>query len=251
MNARILRSPADLNSADIHSLYATFEAPVTAVDCGRMCAEHNPSGKPFCCDICQAVPVAYSSEWDMLNKVTDLWHLWHADECPGDDEPVSQDVHIRAATPPGMRLLACRGPLACQREYRLLSCRQFPFFPYVTPDYRFLGLAYDWEFEQTCWVISNLGQVTDNYREQFVSTYDQLIAWFQDEFESYAIRSEEIRRSFAAQKRRIPILHRDGGYHLLSPLSGRIERVEPSRLPRFGPYRQASSAIATSGLLPA
>jgi hypothetical protein len=233
----ILRSPADFIPIDIHSLYSTFDAPITALDCGKICATFNPSGKPFCCDICHAVPAAYSSEWDALCKVTELWHPWHVDDCPANVDLIAQDTRIQIKAPYGMQLLACLGPQACQREYRLLSCRQFPFFPYVTSDYRFLGLAYDWEFEQSCWVISNLGQVTSTYRRQFISTYDQLFAWFQDEFDSYAIRSADSRAHFADQRRRIPILHRDGGYHLLSPASERISRVEPARLPAYGPYR--------------
>ena len=46
-----------------------------------------------------------------------------------------------------MLLLACQGPAHCQRPFRALSCRQFPFFPYITADDRFIGLAYEWEFE--------------------------------------------------------------------------------------------------------
>jgi hypothetical protein len=134
--------------------------------------------------------------------------------------------------------LACLGPDQCERENRLLSCRQFPFFPYVTSDYHFLGLAYDWEFESKCWVISNLGRVTDAYREEFVRTYDHIFALFQDEFESYEVRSEKMREHFIAQRRLIPLLHRDGGYRLISPGSERIRVVDVSQLPKFGPYRE-------------
>ena len=81
MPNRILRTPADLNAKDIRALYAGFDTPVTALDCGQMCAPHNPSGKPFCCDICHAVPAAYESEWRALEPVTDLWHVWRGDEC--------------------------------------------------------------------------------------------------------------------------------------------------------------------------
>jgi hypothetical protein len=236
--SHILRSPTDLDAAGIRDLYAGFSVPVTAQDCGQMCAPHNPSGKPFCCDICHAVPAAYKSEWNTLRTETDLWHPWRENECPEADH-ISQEAHLRSETPLGMRLLACLGPRACQRENRLLSCRQFPFFPYVTSDYRFLGLVYDWEFEPTCWVISNLGLVTAAYRQQFVETFDQLFAWFQDVFDSYATRSEELRSYFAGKRRRIPLLHREGGFHLLSPNSERIQPVEPSQLPKFGPFRGA------------
>jgi hypothetical protein len=132
--------------------------------------------------------------------------------------------------------LACLGPDRCERENRLLSCRQFPFFPYVTSDYRFLGLVYDWEFESRCWVVSNLGRVTDAYRKEFVRTYDHIFALFQDEFESYALRSQEMREHFAFIRRRIPLIHRDGGYRLISPKSERVYRIEVSQLPKFDPY---------------
>ena len=226
--------------ANIRSLYSGFDAPVCDLDCGQKCAPHNnpggnPSGKPFCCDICHAVPAAYQEEWDYLQPNTDLWHVWRGDECatakPGERE------ELTASTPENMLLLACLGPAACQRPYRALSCRQFPFFPYVTSDYRFLGLAYDWEFEPVCWVISNLGEVTAAYRQQFVETHDRLFAFSQESFDSYQLHSERMRAHFLEQRRRIPLIHRDGGFYLVSPGSERLRRVDALRLPRFGPYQ--------------
>jgi hypothetical protein len=219
---------------EIRQLYDRFNASVTSIDCGAMCAPHNPTGKPFCCDICQAVPAAFHQEWKYLKANTDLWHSWRGDECPTDPTPPAE---LRAQTPAHMRLLACKGPALCQRPFRALSCRQFPFFPYVTSQYRFLGLAYEWEFEPVCWVISNLSRVTPTYREEFIRTFDQLFALWQDEFDSYAVRSEEMRVHFTAHRRRIPILHRNGGYYLLSPASERLARVSPDQFQRFGPYR--------------
>jgi len=218
---------------DIRRLYDRFNAPIAAFDCGKKCAPHNPSGKPFCCDICQAVPAAYQSEWKYLRANTDLWHTWRGDECPGDP---TNPADLAGETPQHMRLLACKGPAHCQRDFRALSCRQFPFFPYVSSDYRFLGLAYEWEFEHVCWVISNLAQVSDAYRLEFVRTYDELFALWQAEFESYAVKSEQMRAYFAARKRRIPILHRRGGWYLLSPGSERLAKADPRKLRRFGPY---------------
>lgn len=237
MPNRILCTPADLNADDVRTLYAGFDTLITDLDCGQWCAPHNPSGKPFCCDICHAVPAAYPSEWQTLQPVTDLWHVWRGDECKGDEEPASRRAEIESETPSGMLLLACLGPQACERENRLLSCRQFPFFPYVTSDYRFLGLAYDWEFESACWVLSNLGRVSEAYRKSFVRTYDDIFALFQDEFDSYAVRSEEMRAYFVSQSRRIPLIHREGGYCLISPGSERARRADTNQLPRFGVYR--------------
>jgi hypothetical protein len=136
-----------------------------------------------------------------------------------------------------MLLLACLGPAYCQREYRAISCRQFPFFPYIGSDYRFLGLACEWTFENTCWVISNLGQVTPAYRDEFMRFYQELFAASQEELDGYLVKSEELREVCAARKRRFPLLHRNGGYYLVSPQSERMQRLPPERLPRYGYYR--------------
>lgn len=219
---------------DIHQFYDHFDVPITELDCGAKCAPFNPSGKPFCCDICQAVPVAYQQEWDYLKNQTDLWHEWRGDECA--DDPVNP-AELKTDSPEHLLLLACKGPAFCQREYRASSCRQFPFFPYVTSNYRFIGLAYYWDFEPTCWILSNLGEVTDTYRKAFISTYDEIFNYRFDEYESYAAISEEMREFFRVQKRRFPVLHRNGEIYLVSPGSERLQRTPANHIHRFGVYR--------------
>lgn len=219
---------------DFRAAYDRFDALVVPGDCGELCAPHNPSGKPFCCDICQAVPSAYLQEWAYLEAHTDLWHPWRGDECAENPEDPAK---LAADTPESMLLLACLGPARCQREYRSLSCRQFPFFPYITSDYGFLGLAYNWEFEDTCWVISHLDMVSPAYRQAFVQFYDDFFSTWPQELDHYANRSEQMRTHFIAHKRSISLLHREGGCALLRPLNERVRRVDPERLPRYGVYQ--------------
>ncbi len=214
-------------------LYPRFDAPVTPFDCGLNCAPHNPKGIPACCDICCAVPVAYLQEWDELRRATNLWRPWQPGDCPED--PTDPET-LRADLPDDMTLLACLGPAHCQRPYRAISCRQFPFFPYIDGRDRFIGLAYEWEFESGCWVISNLGSVSQAYRDEFVAFYEYLFVHIPYELEEYAALSEEMRRVFAARRRRIPLLHRRGGYYLLSPTSQRLQRVSPAQLPQYRPF---------------
>lgn len=217
---------------DIRQVYDCLDTPITAQDCGARCGPHHPHGLPYCCDICHAVPTATRPEWDYLQRSTDLWHVWRGDECPDDSDDLQA---VRDETPSHLLLLACQGAAHCQRSMRALSCRQFPFFPYITNDDRFVGLAYDWRFESACWVISHLEAVTLDYRQQFVETYDWLFSLGPDEYESYAAFSEEMRVHFAAQRRRIPILHRNGRNYLLSPGSERLRRARGS-FRRFEPY---------------
>ncbi len=225
--------PVHTPRLDIPAFYAGFNSPITLEDCGKFCAPHNPYGKPFCCDICRAVPVAYRQEWEFLSAHTDLWHEWRGDECTA--EPVNPQ-EMRAATPEHLMLLACKGPQACQREFRASSCRQFPFFPYVTSAYRFIGLAYYWDFEPVCWIMSNLDRVTDQYRREFISTYDEIFNQWPDEFESYAAMSEEMRDYYSGEKRRFPLLHRNGRSYLVSPTSEKLQPVPASSLKRYGFY---------------
>jgi len=219
---------------DFRQLYAQFDAPVTPVDCGALCAPHNPTGKPFCCDICQAVPVVYREEWQYLQHASSQWHIWRGDECPGEN---TDPQILLEDTPEYMLLLACQGPAHCHRGTRAVSCRQFPFMPYITMYGEFIGMVYYWDFEPTCWVISHLERVTQAYREEFIQLYDRLFKAMPEDLESYAICSTEMRDAFIERRRRIPLLHRNGGYYLLSPASERLTCIPPEKLPRFGPYK--------------
>jgi len=220
----ILRSTHDLTPSDIRRIYDNFYVPITDIDCGRMCAPQN-HGIPFCCDTCHAVPAAYTSEWDYLKDATALWHSYRGDECENVPDPEGERASLEADTPESMTLLACLGHTRCQRDFRAISCRQFPFFPYVTVDYRFIGLAYEWNFESKCWVLNYLDQVTSQYRQQFIATFDFIFANFDEEFDAYAEKSFQAREYFSAQKRRVPILHRNGHNYLLSPANERLQKI--------------------------
>ena len=222
---RVLRSPADLTPADLRALYNRFDSPIAKFDCGKKCAPRNPRGIPFCCDIQHAIPAAYASEWDYLRDATDLWHPHPADEKTAPRAARAGRAVPNPNLPPGMTLLACLGAARCQRPNRILSCRAFPFFPYITSDHRFLGLAVEWEFESVCWVINNLDHVTKKYRAEFIHTFDYLLATFDDVFESYEIHSKKLRARFGSRKKRFPILHRNGQNYLVSPASERMARA--------------------------
>jgi len=234
---RVLRTPADLTSQDIRALYNNFDSPIAELDCGKKCAPHNPRGIPFCCDICHAIPAAYDSEWNYLRDTTDLWHVYSREDCDASSSSQAGEAASDSDFPPGMISLACLGAARCQRPNRIFSCRAFPFFPYVSSDHRFLGLACEWEFESVCWVISNLSQVTDKFRAEFTHTFDYLLATFDDVFESYSVHSEKLRAHFGSRKRRFPLLHRNGRAYLVSPINERAQIVDPDSLPKFGYYR--------------
>lgn len=218
-----------MTSGEFANLYSLFEAPITALDCGKKCAPYNERGAPFCCDTRHAVPSAYLGEWHYLQANTGLWHEW-VGPTPEETE------RLRRQTPDHQVLIECLGHRLCQRGFRSLTCRSFPFFPYVTRQGEFSGLSYYWEYEDRCWVISNLQVVTPTYRQQFIVAYDSLFERMPDELGSFRRFSSSMRRSFSQRGQEIPLLHRNGSTCLVSPGSGRMRRVDAQALPKFGPY---------------
>ena len=229
----ILPFMSEIKPADFAALYARFQSPITVFDCGAKCAPYNERGVPFCCDTGHAVPTAYQAEWDYLQVNTDLWRPWQA-------EDPKETARLQTQTPPGQVLIGCQGHQLCQRGFRSITCRAFPFFPYITKESKFAGLSYYWEYEDRCWVVSNLQAISPEYRTQFIAAYDFLFEQMPEEFENFQRHSAHMRRSFARRRRAIPLLHRNGGAYKVSPRSGRLRSIPVENLPKFGPYRLAA-----------
>jgi len=221
------------NPVDIQKLYRNFDAAITSLDCGRKCAPYNEKGVPFCCDTNHIVPAAYLSEWSYYQSTTDLWHTWN----PQDEQEYSR---LAAVLPENMILLECLGHLSCQRNFRSIACRSFPFYPYLDQKKEFIGLTYYWEYQDLCWVISNLDVVSDTFRDQCIQTFTDIFATYPDEVENYAYFSTQMRQEFARQNRAIYLLHRDGNIYPLSPKNESMSVCLPKELPKYGPYEVAA-----------
>jgi len=223
----------DMSSINYAQLHARFNAPISEFNCGDRCAPHNEKGVPFCCDLGHAIPTAYEGEWDYLRKNTDLWRLWEADN-------PKETRRLQAQAPEGQVLVACLGHELCQREFRSMTCRSFPFFPYLNWQGEFLGLSYYWEYEDRCWIISNLHVVSPKYRSEFVAVYDEIFEKIPDERDNFRSFSENMRRVFGRRRRTIPLLHRNGWTYKVTPGTGRMRRIPVEKLPLFGPYAVAA-----------
>jgi hypothetical protein len=222
-----------ISTALFKSLYDQFQAPINPLNCGDKCAPYNEYGVPFCCDTRHAIPTAYQIEWTYLQNNTDLWHPWRADD-------PAENRRLEAETPPGQVRIECLGHTLCQRDYRSLTCRAFPFFPYLTSEGAFIGLSYYWEYEDQCWVLSNLQEVSRTYRAEFLAAYETLLVRYPEEQHNFQNYSAEMRRVFQKHRRAIPLLHRNGGTYKITPHNERTRRVPPESLSKFGPYKVAA-----------
>lgn len=217
-------------SPNFARLYSQFFSPITTLDCGSKCAPYNEGGVPFCCDTRHLVPTAYDEEWNYLQQNTDLWHLWQA------DTPKEQ-LRLQKQLPSGQVLIECLGHLHCQREYRSVTCRSFPFFPYINSDAEFIGLTTYWEFEDRCWVISHLDAVTPQYRMEFVYFYDRLFENYPEELSVFSYHSRRMRSYFQRNHRAIILFHRNHNYYKISPKNERFRKITRSQLPKYGNYK--------------
>lgn len=229
-----------LDRTQIESLYLGFNTSITEIDCGTKCSPYNVGGKPFCCDICHAVPTGYLQEWEYLQNNTKLWFPWTGESCTDSiEEADAERIELQSETPDSMVLLECLGPNQCIRQYRTFTCRQFPFFPYIDSQGNFLGISYYWEYEDQCWVISNLEKVTKKYLNQFIKTYDKIFKLLPKEFENYQYHSERMRDSFNQKRRAIPLLHRNGEHYKITTHNERLRKCKKPIQQKFGFYKIA------------
>jgi hypothetical protein len=228
----ILSLMSQLEPASFAALYRLFSAPIAALDCGKKCSPYNEGGAPFCCDTRHAIPSAYQAEWIHLQAHTQMWRPWQAAE-PAETE------RMYAEAAPGQVLIECQGHRLCQREFRAMTCREFPFYPYITRQGDFIGISYYAEYEERCWVISNLDQVSQTYRQQFIAAYDALFALSPLEKERFRYHCGITRRIFGRQHRPITLLHRDGHTYEVTPRTGALGSAA-EQLPKFGPYAVAA-----------
>lgn len=217
-------------------IYDGFQAPISRFDCGQKCAPLN-NGEPVCCSTKDAVPVVDRAEWKLLKTRTKMWREWVPTDAPGralaaDLEPLCLGIE-------------CNGAQHCERDNRSMSCRTFPFFPYVTREGEFVGLAYFWAFEHLCWVVNNLQIVDREYVRQFIDNYDKLFAADKDEFEGNKDQSAAARRVFTRWNRIIPLIGRDYEFYAVEPRTHVVRRAALSEFKRTEPYAKEPPAPAS------
>ncbi len=212
-------------------LYSGFEMPLSEVDCGLKCGPHNDYGVPICCDINLVIPAAFELEWSYLRENTDLWQPWSPSGLI--DQELEEEVQD------GQVLLKCQGYQACQRPFRTLTCRAFPFYPYLSGEGEFLGLAYYHDFREVCWIISNLAFVSAEYKMAFQRTFKMVFKTFPESRKNYLEYCRCIRQEAASRGDQIVLLNFSGGGGLVDPVSEQVSPTEFQDLKAFGPYAVA------------
>jgi hypothetical protein len=227
-------SPPRSASPELYErIYKMFVAPVSAFDCGAKCGVHN-GGEPICCSTGGAIPIVDKHEWKLLQSRSDLWHVFTPPDKATEKE--LSDLHHDCVA------IECKGFMSCERDNRSMSCRTFPFFPYIDRAGDFLGLSVFWTFEDRCWVQSQLQIVNLRFVDEFVAAYETLFEEDRDEFAANRDHSANMRRVFARNERPIPLIGRDGLLYKVMPRTHEIVRARFADFGRQGYYKNDVAA---------
>ena len=216
-------------------IFDAFQAPVSRFDCGRKCAPLN-EGIPVCCDTGHAIPLVDKHEWWLLQSRSDLWHRYVARDADAKRELKDKHRDCRA--------VECKGFQHCERENRSMACRAFPFFPYITREDEVVGLACFWNFEDRCWVQSNLQIVDPKFVRECIRGYEMLFAADKAERDANREQSAAMRRVFTRWNRIIPLLGRDGEFLAVEPGTHRIRKAHWREYPRHVAFKDEKPAPA-------
>ena len=217
-------------------LYKLFSEPLTDLDCGKKCGPYNDYGVPVCCDIQILVPAAYEEEWAYLQKTTDLWHLWQSHQ--GND-PVDLQEELQS----GQVTLECLGYPRCQRPYRSITCRAFPFYPYLSSGGEFSGLAYYRDFRDQCWIISNLEVVSQDYKEEFQGAYQKLFEVYPETRTEFLEFSAYMREKSSRTGEDLIVVGFSGLFYLVNPSTEELSEINPDDLESYGPFKIAKELV--------
>ena len=212
-------------------IYDNFSSSISRkIDCGRFCSPLN-GGVPVCCSTENAIPIVEKEEWKLLKSRTDMWSNFK----PAD----KASKKIVEELPKGTCAVECKGAALCERENRSLACRSFPFFPYLKSSGDLVGLACYWEFDDRCWVISNLHIVEKKFVEEMIFAYEYLFKKDEDQYEAYLDESSRMRRVFSKKNQPIQLIGRNMEYLLVLPKSK--GRIVPTDISAFNPYKPFNS----------
>lgn len=192
-------------------IYREFDAPPAPFDCGAECAPKN-GGIPFCCDPAEAVPVVYRTEWAFLKSRTDMWRPFRP--------RLTAERRMVEETHDDHRFVVCNGPSTCDRPHRSISCRMFPFYPYLDNRGRLLGLVTNDVLEGKCVLVGREEIVTPEFRREFLAFWQKIFALHRAEHRFYIQHSQAIRRARSRKRKSIVVITEEG------------EILMPRKLPR-------------------
>lgn len=190
-----------LKEQNFMELYQILKSPICDFDCGELCSKSN-NGVPICCETNVVIPVLYKAEYNYLCSKTELWKKFE----PSCDEgrKIVEDCACDDMS------AICKGYKHCERDYRSLVCRTFPFYPFIDETGVFVGLTYNYDFEGKCIIVGNYDIVSKVYIRELIEAWNYIFSLDEEEFEGHYNISREIEEKRKKQKKLLHILNIEG-----------------------------------------
>lgn len=118
-----------------------MSAPMISFDCGRFCVKANRGG-PLCCDQKKFIPLLFKAEYRLLKERGQLWTRMPV--ITKAEKKLVEDICDYNV------FCLCQGVKSCRRSLRSLSCRAFPFEPFVNADGKVIGIVFQYEKKEKC-----------------------------------------------------------------------------------------------------
>ena len=227
------RSPDPSNFGII---YQGFSAPITGIDCGEKCGPYNDYGVPVCCDISQVIPSAFQEEWIYLEARTELWRVW-------EGSSTQEGKELLRGLECGQIPLQCQGHRYCQRQFRTITCRAFPFLPYLNKNGKWIGFTYYPDYREQCWIISHLSLVNMEYKQEFLKCFQEIFIRYPKMKENYLDYSVHLRGLSHSEEFDLVYLDFNDRVFRVDPSADLPEEITYDDLPSFGPFKISKDLI--------
>lgn len=190
-----------LSEEDFKKLYQILDHPVTGFDCGAVCSKKN-DGVPVCCEVNVVIPVLYKSEFDYVCKQSDLWQEFVPD--------MKTDAHLMDDCGYDDVMAICKGHKNCDRKHRSFVCRTFPFYPFIDENGVFLGLTYNYDFEDKCVIVGKHDIINKQYIKESIDAWNHLFSIDEMEFEAHYNLCRDIHKKRKRQRKPLHIISLKG-----------------------------------------
>ena len=122
-----------LTEKQLERFYRLLSVRMTDFDCGSKCAPGN-DGVPYCCDREQVTPVLFRDEYRWHREQGAFWKKMPI-KTKKEKKLVEETCTYNVFS-------MCPGVESCRRTLRSLSCRMFPFEPFLDKKGAVIGLVY-------------------------------------------------------------------------------------------------------------
>jgi hypothetical protein len=179
-----------LTEQKLKQLYRLLSVRMTDFDCGKRCAPQN-NGVPYCCDREKVIPVLFKDEyqWHRLQGV--FWGKMPV-QTKSDRKLVEESCSYNV-------FAVCPGVQSCRRTARSLTCRLFPFEPFIDSKGYVKGLVYQSGDKGSCSLMEKPQHMYNQmYIRNATRVWQELVDTFPEDKDLY-IRESRKRTRHAAR----------------------------------------------------